>query len=236
MTRHVLGHRQHAAGQQTIAEPARQFDDCGRLLRKGAVTNSACGVGKGDVEDRRASDRYSQRCQLRGDEPPPEEVKPSRRRSFFSRRSARSTSGIRVSGHTDVLVRFGRCCVPLPGDEVVGFVTRGRGVTVHVKDCSKAFALDDARRIDVEWDSDASVPRRIKIRVISVDQPGLLAKVTKTISAAGINIGAARVTTTQEQKAIQTFDVWLSDVATLHTVMKQIQRIRGVYSVERLRT
>ena len=113
-----------------------------------------------------------------------------RRRGLFRREPRRSTSGIRVSGQADVLVRFPRCCAPLPGDDVIGFVSRGRGVTVHQKDCVKTFELDPARRIDVQWDTDATAPWSIKVRVHSLDRPGLLAKVTKTISAAGINIGA----------------------------------------------
>jgi GTP pyrophosphokinase len=142
---------------------------------------------------------------------------------------------VRVSGQPDVLVRFGRCCGPLPGDDVVGFVTRGRGVTVHLSDCPKVFELDPDRRIDVEWEPEASVPRKIRLRVRSVDQPGLLAKVTKTISSAGINIGAANVTTSVDQKAIHNFDLWVKDVDTLNTVIKQIGRIKGVLIVERLR-
>ena len=123
-----------------------------------------------------------------------------------------------------------------PGDEVVGFVTRGRGVTVHVKDCPKAFELDPERRIDVDWEPDAAAPWRIKMRVHSLDRPGLLAKVTKTISKRDINIGAARITTTPDQKAVQTFDLWVNDVETLNSVMKEISKIKGVQTVERLRT
>ena len=140
-----------------------------------------------------------------------------------------------MSGQPDVLVRFARCCAPLPGDEVVGFVTRGRGVTVHAKDCPKIFELDPLRRIDVAWDPDAAAPWCIRVRVVSLDRPGLLAKVTKTISAAGINIGAANVTTSPDLKALHTFDLWVSDVATLNAVMREIGRIKGVLSVERLR-
>jgi len=177
---------------------------------------------------------------LRGEEAPdqategePEAEEP---RGFFRRMRRPASAGLRVSGQSDVLVRFGQCCSPLAGDEVVGFVTRGRGVTVHVKDCSKVFELDPARRIDVQWEPDAAAPRRIRIRLHSVDAPGLLAKVTKTISAAGVNIGAARVTTSVDGRAIHTFDLWVTDLATLRSVMKQIERVRGVHSVERLRT
>ena len=142
-----------------------------------------------------------------------------------------------MGGQSDVMVRFGGCCAPLPGDEVVGFVTRGRGVTVHLKDCPKVFELDPERRIDVDWQPGAAneAMRKIRMRVRSQDQPGLLAKVTKTISAEGVNIGAAIVTTSPDRLSEQTFDVWVPDVAKLNSVMKEIRKIKGVLSVERLR-
>jgi GTP pyrophosphokinase len=172
---------------------------------------------------------------LRGEPAPEPQPEPRRRGLFRRRREVPQPPGIRVSGQPDVLVRFGRCCAPLPGDEVVGFVTRGRGVTVHAKDCQKTFELDPLRRIDVDWNADAGTPWSIRMRVHSLDRPGLLAKVTKTISAAGINIGAANVTTSPDQKAVHTFDLWVTDVATLNSVMREIGRIKGVLSVERLR-
>jgi GTP pyrophosphokinase len=168
---------------------------------------------------------------LRGEAPP---EKAPRRKLF--RRQKQASPGIRVGGQSDVLVRFARCCAPLPGDDVIGFVTRGRGVTIHVKDCPKAFELDPARRIEVEWEPEADDLRRIRMRVRSEDAPGLLASITKSIAAQGINIGAARVTTSRDQRAELTFDVWVRDVGTLNSVMREIGRIKGVRSVERLRT
>jgi GTP pyrophosphokinase len=170
--------------------------------------------------------------------PAPEpETPPTRLASFFRRQKRASPgSGIRIGGNADVLVRFARCCSPLPGDEVVGFVTRGRGVTVHARDCAKAFEADPDRRIEVEWDDAASVLRRIRIRVRSKDQPGILAKVTKSISSAGINIGAARIDTTSDRQAVQSFDLWVADRSTLNALMKQIEKVKGVLSVERVRT
>jgi GTP pyrophosphokinase len=117
----------------------------------------------------------------------------------------------------------------------VGFVTRGRGVTVHARDCRVAFELDPERRIEVDWEEGSPVARRIRIRVTSRDEPGILAKISKTISAAGVNIGAARITTHPDRTAIQSFDLWVSDAKTLHAVMKEIGRVKGVLSVERLR-
>ena len=176
---------------------------------------------------------------LRGEEGEPEpepEPAPGRLRSLFRReKRPEDETGIRVSGLPGVLVRFGGCCDPLPGDEVIGFVTRGRGVTVHVRDCPRVFAMDRDRRIDVQWDDEAVSARPIKVRVTSVDQPGILAKITKSISTAGINIGAATITTGEGASAVQTFELWVPDLTSLDSVMKQIQRVKGVRSVERVR-
>jgi GTP pyrophosphokinase len=167
--------------------------------------------------------------------PAPEPPAPPLRQRLFRRTRPSSSTGIKVSGMGDVLVRLGQCCAPLPGDDVVGFVTRGRGVTVHLKDCRKVFELDPDRKIDVEWDDATEAPRKIKVRVVSMDQPGLLAQITKSISQADINIGGARVNTHADHKATQTFDLWVNDLRSLKAVMKQIGKIRGVLSVERVR-
>jgi guanosine-3',5'-bis(diphosphate) 3'-pyrophosphohydrolase len=164
-------------------------------------------------------------------------VVPKRLRRLFQRERRRSSSGVKVSGTPDVLVRFAGCCEPLPGDEIIGFVTRGRGVTVHSRGCVKVFTLDPDRRIDVEWDSDAGVRRAIEIRVLSRDEPGILAKITNTISAAGINIGSARVTVYDEggKRAEQIFELWVEDAQTLAGLMREIRKVKGVRTVERVR-
>ncbi len=209
-----------------------------RLLENGELIEVAKSSTRGgSVEDLFAAVGYGRLPakavlgKLRPETQP--ESKPARR-SFFRRRTP-SSSGLRVSGQGDVLVRFARCCGPLPGEEVTGFITRGRGVTVHTKECEKVFGLDPERRVDVDWDPKSAVPRRIKIRVHSVDQQGILAKVTKSISVAGINIGSARVTTTQNRRAIGNFELWVTDAKMLKAVMKELTKIRGVTQVERVR-
>ena len=156
-------------------------------------------------------------------------------RDMFRRERRYDKSGINVSGSPDVLVRFGGCCSPLAGDDIIGYVTRGRGVTIHLKDCSKVFELDPERRIDVQWDEASVERRRIKIRVESKDQQGLLAKITNTISSAGVNIGAATITTEDGNAAVQSFELWIQDVAELNAVMKSITKLKGVTNVERVR-
>jgi GTP pyrophosphokinase len=164
-------------------------------------------------------------------------VIPKRLRRLFRREERRSSSGVRVSGTPDVLVRFAGCCEPLPGDDIIGFVTRGRGVSVHTRGCAKVFTLDPDRRIPVEWDVGTSVRRAVSIRILSRDEPGILAKITNTISAAGINIGSAKATAneTPGKAAEQVFELWVQDVSVLTGVMREIRKVKGVRAVERIR-
>jgi GTP pyrophosphokinase len=245
--RHALRAREKERGRELGREILdRDLRKAGlslpRLLESGGLDEIARSEAKGQVDELFALVGYGKLAsadvvqKLRGETAPAPVPEAPRRRSLFRRAPRRSSSGIRVNGQPDVLVRFPRCCAPLPGDDVIGFVTRGRGVTVHQRDCAKTFEQDPARRIDVQWDTDSTAPWSIRVRVHSLDRPGLLAKVTKTISAAGVNIGAAQVSTTEDAKAVQTFDLWVNDVATLNAMMKEIGRIKGVLSVARLRT
>ena len=210
-----------------------ELDEVARKEARGGVEDLFAAVGYGKIAA--ASVVRELRPDWKAGELKETPERPRKLRDFFRREPRTSTTGIRVNGHGDVLVRFGQCCSPLPGDDIVGFVTRGRGVTVHSKDCRLAFGLDPQRRIDVEWEPEAGMARRTRIRVTSRDEPGLLAKVTKTISAAGVNIGAARIATHSDRTATQSFDLWVADASTLNGVMKEIERIKGVLSVERIR-
>jgi len=218
-----------------------------RLLDGGELTAIARSeTREGTVEDLFAAVSYGKLSaghivkKLRGAEEPvaPERSLqvPERLRSLFRREKPPppSSSSIRVSGLHDVLVRIGGCCQPLPGDDVVGFVTRGRGVTVHARGCPKIFELDPERRVDVEWDTQAVVPRKVRIRALSKDRPGVLAKITNSISAAGINIAGVKVTTDEGQNAVNDFELWIPDSRTLDAVMREISKVKGVLSVDRL--
>ncbi len=150
-------------------------------------------------------------------------------------RPTREPADVKVSGLDHVLVRFGKCCSPLPGDPVEGFITRGRGVTVHARDCPKIFHLDPERRVPVDWEGQTDTLRRVKVRVISENRPGLLAAVSNKISAQGVNIDAGQITTSGNNRAVQTFELSLKNRRELDSVIKQLTKIRGVLSVERVR-
>ncbi len=220
----------------TRIREAGELEAVAARLAGGGIEDLFAAIGYGRVPPRTVLEA------LRPDlaqpaETPPSEAPSRRLRNLFRRERPGSGdgSGIRVDGHGDVLVRFGRCCAPLPGDDIVGFVTRGRGVTVHSRECRVAFELDKERCIDVEWEEEADVKRRVRIKVTSRDAPGLLAKITKTISSAGLNISSARIDTHADHTATQTFDLWVGDARSLKATMKDIQRVKGVLAVERVR-
>jgi guanosine-3',5'-bis(diphosphate) 3'-pyrophosphohydrolase len=161
-----------------------------------------------------------------------------RLRSLFRKRpepTGSDSSGILVGGVGDVMVRFGGCCDPLPGDDVLGFVTRGRGVTVHARGCARVFELDPERRIDVQWDTEKAVPRKVSIRITSRDRTGILAKITNAISAASINISTVKVSVDDKDRSVQIYELWVGNTKVLNAVMKELSRVKGVLSVDRIR-
>ena len=161
------------------------------------------------------------------------------KRVFASARKRNlANNAIIVSNLDDVLIRFARCCNPLPGDSIVGFITRGRGVTVHTATCTKGIDSDADRRIDVRWNSHEKnkITRTVRIRVLSADEPGLLALMSQTISSCGVNIALANLRTTKDQKVIALFEIQVADTAQLHKVMGALEAKKGVISVERVRS
>jgi GTP diphosphokinase / guanosine-3',5'-bis(diphosphate) 3'-diphosphatase len=145
--------------------------------------------------------------------------------------------GVKVHGLDDVLIRFARCCHPLPGDSIVGYITRGRGVTVHTTDCLSAEKLecDAERRVPVAWDVQHDTTHPVRIAVVTHDRQGLLASVSAAIAACNGNISRATVTTTQEKKAYLDFTVDIRDVQHLREIVQRVEGLRGVLSVERVK-
>ena len=141
--------------------------------------------------------------------------------------------GVRVKGIEDVLVRFARCCHPLPGEEIAGIITRGRGVTVHVANCPTGLEADPERRVEVNWSEDAQTPRGVKIEVSCADEPGLLAAISSAISEAGVNIARAHIRTFDD-KAVNTFEIMIGSSDQLRQVLQDISRVKGVYKATRV--
>ena len=149
----------------------------------------------------------------------------------------RREEGVKVQGLNDILIHYAQCCHPLPGDSIVGYVTRGRGITVHTMDCLSAEKLeyDADRRVPVEWDLQQGTTHPVKISVVALDQAGVLAGVSSAIADCDGNISRATVTTSQEKRAYLDFTVDIRDITHLKEVMRRVSNLNGVLSVERVK-
>jgi GTP pyrophosphokinase len=150
-------------------------------------------------------------------------------------RKSEARNAIVVEGVDDLLVRYARCCNPVPGESIVGSITRGRGVTVHQANCPRALDTDTERRIEVSWNKTLTAPvkRAVRIRVFSNDDTGLLAVMSQTITGCGVNIASANIRTTKDKKAIALFEVEVGNMEQLNRVMSALESKKGVISVER---
>lgn len=168
-----------------------------------------------------------------GDEVP-KSLKPGAIESLVRKVTRKDTGGIKINGVDDVLVRYAKCCNPLPGDAIIGFITRGRGATIHRRECVKAFDTDPERRIEVSWDSKAKIHRPVQLKVVTANKPGILATVSQTFSGQKINISEANCRAEDDERACNTFTFTVSDIAQLKSVMKALQKVSGVVAVERV--
>jgi GTP pyrophosphokinase len=161
------------------------------------------------------------------------DLKPSLFERTVRRVTGGTEGGIKIDDVDDVVVRFAQCCSPLPGDPVTGWITRGRGVTVHRRGCVKAMELDPERRIDVSWSDRVKASRPVVLRITTTDKPGILANVSAAFTEAGVNISEANCRVGPDGTAINLFHFQVDEAQKLNILMRKIQGVDGVYSVER---
>jgi len=145
-----------------------------------------------------------------------------------------SSGGVLVRGYNDILIRISNCCSPLPGEDIVGYITRGRGISIHKSDCPQLFEIDPSRKIDVQWDKSFQGMRSARILVKCSDEPGMLLNITKSISSSDINISKAEMSSPDETNAVGTFDINVKDIKQLDSLIARINKLKGVKSVERI--
>ncbi|HEY1830838.1 MAG TPA: bifunctional (p)ppGpp synthetase/guanosine-3',5'-bis(diphosphate) 3'-pyrophosphohydrolase [Acidimicrobiales bacterium] len=151
-------------------------------------------------------------------------------------RVRRTGAGVYVEGLDDVMIHLARCCTPVPGDQIIGFVTQGRGVSVHRSDCANATALADRskeRLIEVEWDRGSDTVFVATIEVQAFDRSRLLADVSRVVSEHHLNIVAARTATTPDRVSRMAFDVELADPTHLHSLISALKHLDGVFDAYR---
>jgi GTP diphosphokinase / guanosine-3',5'-bis(diphosphate) 3'-diphosphatase len=205
-----------AVGQEQIAEVAKQYnyesvDDFYAAIGYGAIGAQTVVMKLGVVDDVQSTLPTVA---------PPQKIE--------------RTGGVRVKGVGDLLVRFAKCCHPIPGDPIVGFITRGKGVTVHLQTCNTVVnEREVSRLIEVEWESAPTETYPIAIRVEAYDRTGLLSDITQVVAENKVNIVAAHVGVTPDHTAVVTATIQVHSVSQLARVMSRIETLKDVITVQR---
>jgi GTP diphosphokinase / guanosine-3',5'-bis(diphosphate) 3'-diphosphatase len=192
-------------------------------------------VGEGHVSAKSVASRVAK--VLREGEGDREEQLPTTVIQPRRPRRQRSVAGVHVEGLDDVMIRLSRCCTPVPGDEIMGFVTRGRGVSVHRTDCANAMSLamgQSDRLIDVEWDSESNGSFVASIEVKALDRAKLLRDVSTALAEEHVNILGSSTSTGADRISKMRFDFELGDPSHLEAVLSTIKRIESVYDAYRI--
>jgi GTP pyrophosphokinase len=144
---------------------------------------------------------------------------------------------VKFGGTKDVLMQLSKCCKPVPGEPIRGYITRGRGLTIHAVDCPNFQSLEweHNRLVEVEWDADVEGPHSVDVSVLTLDRPGVLAKVSSGISQCKANITKAEISTREDQKAVLDFVIEVKNTSHLELILQEIQRVDGILSAKRVR-
>ncbi|MBA2320970.1 MAG: bifunctional (p)ppGpp synthetase/guanosine-3',5'-bis(diphosphate) 3'-pyrophosphohydrolase, partial [Deltaproteobacteria bacterium] len=153
--------------------------------------------------------------------------------TLFRRFRARVESPVLISGEDGVLVAFGRCCNPLPGEGIIGFITRGRGITVHRTTCGQLAKLEADRQVPVQWDPSTTGPHSGEIEIVCAHRPGMLANITKVCEQNQVNIQRAEAKCIADDRALCQLQIAVRDISELTRVIRNIEKISGVESVHR---
>jgi GTP pyrophosphokinase len=189
-------------------------------------------IGEGHISAKSIAQRLAR--ELRGGDH--EEQLPTTARAPRPQ-SRRQSVGVHVEGLDDVMVRLSRCCTPVPGDEIIGFVTRGRGVSVHRADCANAQGLSSGggeRLIEVEWDRERTGVFVAAIELKALDRSRLLADVTKSLSEHHVNILSSSSQTGSDRVSRMRFEFELADPSHLDSLLSSLKRIDSVYDAYRI--
>ncbi|WP_405216372.1 RelA/SpoT family protein [Agrococcus sp. Ld7] len=228
MRRHDLP-LQKLMGRDAFAQVAAQ-------LKHDDVTGLYAAVGEGHVSTQSVLEKvvaYIRAEEGSTDDGPAAVLAPTR-----APRPASSASGVLVRGADDILVKLSKCCTPVPGDDIVGFVTRGQGVSVHQRSCPNVQSLltEPERMIEVEWGTGSQGLFLVNIQVEALDRAALLSDITRVLSEHHVNILSASVATGTDRLAISRFSFEMGDVTHLESVLNAVRRIDGVYDGYRITT
>jgi GTP pyrophosphokinase len=202
-------------------------------LRLSDVSSLFAAIGEGQVSAQSIIDKLTQPVGIEEDHDGEFEL-PQAPKSF--RHIGGSDSGVLVKGDADVMVKLARCCTPVPGDQIMGFVTRGTGVSVHRTDCKNVgqLQLEPERILEVSWAPSSKRLFLVQIQVEALDRSGLLSDVTRVLSEHHVNILSASVSTRNDRVALSRFVFEMGDPGTLEHLLNAVKRIEAVYDVYRV--
>lgn len=194
------------------------------------------GLGYGSITISQVMSRlreyYNEHYGIRIDEAN-EEAKISEQISARGRK--RFTQGVSIKGVENIKVKFSKCCNPVPGDDIIGYITRGRGVSIHRKDCPNLSSLEGKERfIEVFWNTDEKAEYPAEIQIKGTDRPGLLTEITSKITEAQLSLLALNARTNKEKLAIINMTLEIKDIDQLRELMKKIKKLKGVIDVYRV--
>jgi GTP pyrophosphokinase len=202
-------------------------------LRLSDVSSLFAAIGEGQISAQSIIEKLSQPTGIEEDHDVEFELPPAPK-SF--RHIGGSDSGVLVKGDADVMVKLARCCTPVPGDKIMGFVTRGTGVSVHRTDCKNVgqLQLEPERILEVSWAPSSKRLFLVQIQVEALDRSGLLSDVTRVLSEHHVNILSASVSTRNDRVALSRFVFEMGDPGTLEHLLNAVKRIEAVYDVYRV--
>jgi guanosine-3',5'-bis(diphosphate) 3'-pyrophosphohydrolase len=216
--------------------------DFAKILKSDELKKIATDLSYQSIEDLMAEVGYGNVSwkQIIGKLIPPEklekEKKEESRLSRLAKKIRREPTGVQVRGIQDMMVRFAKCCNPLPGDPISGYITRGRGVSVHTADCPNILGSDPERLIPVSWNMKEEAVHAVRVRITCNDKKGLLADISSALSSSEVNILRADVYTTEDQKAVCNFELEVRDLKHLQNAFRALNRLKNVLKVERLKS
>lgn len=230
--------RSFELGRELLEREFKRHDHSPSVIKSKEMTEIANGLGFQGTEEMLVAIGYGKVSALQViNRLVPEKVKEEEMPIKRPLKKEKGERGVMVKGIDDILIHFSKCCSPIPGDKIIGFITRGRGVSIHTEDCSNVIdlAVDKDRLIDVDWEQDEST-HPVRISVYTVDKPGLLANVSSAITSAEVNISQANISTTEDKKAYLNFVVEVKDLNQLVRVIKKVEQVEGVLDVKRIKT
>ena len=149
-------------------------------------------------------------------------------------KKAPSDAGISITGIDNIMVRFAKCFSPLPGDDIIGCVTRGRGITIHVSNCRRIQEMETERIIAAQWNVDPQQTFAVGIRATCKDKKGLSSELSSTISSLGVNMTYVNIDTTPGSSAICNFQLDIKSLKQLNLIISELKKLKSVLSVERV--